>query len=49
VKTNPRGTKRLNKSKEKIISHYDVSDDSDDEFVSKSKKAKLVTSTDLNN
>lgn len=47
VKTNPRGTKRLNKSKEKIISHYDISDDSDDEFVSKNKKAKLVTSTDF--
>jgi rubrerythrin len=47
VKTNPRSTKRLNKSKEKIISHYDVSDDSDDEFVSTSKKAKLVTSMDF--
>lgn len=42
VKTNPKGTKRLNKSKEKIISHYDISDDaSDDEFVPKNKKAKL--------
>lgn len=49
MKTNPRGTKRLNKSKEKIATPcFDVSDDSEDEFVPKSsKKAKLVTSADF--
>ncbi|XP_028412947.1 uncharacterized protein LOC114535826 [Dendronephthya gigantea] len=47
VKANPRGIKGVNKSKEKKITSHYVSDDSDDEFVSKNKKAKFVTSTDF--
>ena len=37
----------MNKTKENIIPHYDVSDDSDDEFVLKHKKVRFVTSTDF--